>query len=100
MEVKKAQTETFDEQSILDKDKEGEIELGSVTGGSLLTRGIKFSSISDFLSFMNGDETPEVNKVEVSEKEGGAGGVTQFPVVRLKRLFVDKKDSAFEKVLN
>jgi len=58
--------------------------------GSLLTRGARFSSIDEFLSFMSDDETShQTNKEEGS----GNGEVAMQPVVKLARL--SRKDGQF-----
>ena len=51
--------------------------------GSLLTRGARFSSIDEFLSFMSEEETSNQ-----TNKEGGQGdgGLAMQPVVKLARL--------------
>ena len=51
--------------------------------GSLLTRGARFSSIDEFLSFMSDDETSHQ-----TNKEGGLGdgGLAMQPEVKLARL--------------
>ena len=58
--------------------------------GSLLTRGARFSSIDEFLSFMSDDETSH----QTNEQGGlGNGGLAMQPVVKLARL--SRKDEQF-----
>ena len=53
-------------------------------GGSIITRGVNFSSVCDFLFFMSGDEAGSEDTEDISEKKGGR--VSMYPVVKLKRL--------------
>ena len=97
IEVNKAETETMEEQSSVDTDEEDELEIGNEAGKSLLTRGVKFSSVCDFLSFMNEGEASTVEKgKEISEKEDGK--VQLYPVVKLKRLSLKAGDIMLSKV--
>jgi len=86
IEVNKTERETIDEERSNDIDDchEERTELMNEAGGSIITRGVKFSSVCDFLSFMSGDEAGSEDTEDISEKEGGR--VSMYPVVKLKRL--------------
>ena len=94
VEEKRNDMETDERQGSVEQDDslEEEMEQGNETGGSLIFKGVKFTSVCDFLSFMNEDETATENKGKVSEKEGER--VPLYPVVKLKRLSL--KDGSFE----
>ena len=80
-EKKKSEKDIVKEEGCVDKDKEDVTKLGNEVGGSLLTRGVKFSSVCDFLSFMNEGEAATE---DMGEQEGGR--VQLYPTVKLKRL--------------
>jgi len=94
VEDKRNDMETDERQGSVEKDDslEEEVELGDEAGGSLISKGVKFSSDCDFLSFMSEDEAVIKGNEKVSEEEGGR--VTLYPVVKLKRL--SRKDGLFE----
>ena len=58
---------------------------GMASGSLLLTKGARFSSISDFLTFMNEDET---SHLAINNKEGEkrAGELSRQPVVKMARM--------------
>ena len=91
-EKKKSEKDIVKEEGSVDKDKEDVTKLGNEAGGSLLTRGVKFSSVCDFLSFVNEGEAATEDQ---GEQESGR--VQLYPTVKLKRLslkngrFVGKK---------
>jgi len=60
-------------------------DVGMASGSLLLTKGARFSSISDFLTFMNEDET---SHLAINNKEGEkrAGELSRQPVVKMARM--------------
>jgi len=94
VEEKRNDMETDERQGSVEQDDslEEEMEQGNETGGSLIYKGVKFTSVCDFLSFMNEDETATEKKGKVSEREGER--LSLYPVVKLKRLSL--KDGFFE----
>jgi len=58
---------------------------GMASGSLLLTKGARFSSISDFLTFMNEDETSHL-AINNNEGEKRAGELSRQPVVKMARM--------------
>merc|ERR1719500_510816 len=115
--LKEGNANAWDELDIKEDQDEGE----EMDGGSILTRGLKFSSAQDFLSFM-GDAALQPSAVEVNhgcaeegdggdlgkgeedgrlekkaelgrhvERSSGRGSVVLNPVVRVKKLDVQTR---------
>jgi len=120
--LKKGNINAWDELDIKEEQDGGEESEGEeMVGGSILTRGLKFSSAQDFLLFM-GDAALQSSAVEVNhacaeeedggvqgkgeedgslekeaelgrcvERSSGCGGVVLNPVVRVKKLDVETR---------
>ena len=120
--LKEGNANAWDELDIKEDQDDGEESEGEeMDGGSILTRGLKFSSAQDFLSFM-GDAALQPSAVEVNhgcaeegdggdlgkgeedgrlekkaelgrhvERSSGRGSVVLNPVVRVKKLDVQTR---------